>query len=73
MSDMCTDNHMSSCSSACDFFKECSYYEQCDKNEDDICSHPRCQYSVHVLSYNSYFKCGRKAIKRSFYGRKITD
>lgn len=58
VSDMCTDNHMTSYSSADKFFKECSYYKHCNKNKDDTCYHPRCRYSIHVLSQESYFKCG---------------
>lgn len=60
MSDMCTDNHMNSYSSAYDFFRECSYYRFCNKKENDVCNHPKCQYSVHVLNQSSYAKCGRR-------------
>lgn len=60
MSDMCTDNHMSSYSSADKFFKEYSFYKHCNKSKGNICSHPKCQYSIHILSQNSHFECGRK-------------
>ncbi len=60
MSDMCTDNHMDAYSSADKFFSECCHYKNCNKNKDDLCDNPKCQYSIHILSQNSYFKCGRR-------------
>lgn len=57
MSEMCTDNCIISYNN---FLKECSYYKHCNKSKGDICNHPKCQYSVYVLSQESYCKCGRR-------------